>query len=114
MTASIRPIERRDLGVLCELIRQLGDFEGRTGEIEASTERLDEALFAEALRGFCEVADIDEMVVGYVLWFYTFSTYQTKPGIYVASLFVRGGFRGQGIGNALLARNCETLYGGGH
>ncbi len=68
------------------------------------------ALFAELPRAFCTIAEYDGAPAGFVLWFYTFSTFRGRHGIWIEDLYVRERFRGQGIGRALLmslARRCS-------
>ena len=58
---------------------------------------------------FCDLAEVDGAVAGFALWFYTFSTFVGRHGIYLEDLFVRPEYRGQGLGKALignLARRC--------
>ena len=60
------------------------------------------ALFCEQPRVFCDVAEWDGQPVGFALWFYTFSTFKGRHGIYLEDLYVRPGHRGRGLGRALL------------
>ncbi len=67
------------------------------------------ALFAEHPRVFCSIAEYDGAPAGFVLWFYTFSTFRGRHGIWIEDLYVRESFRGKAIGAALLAslaRRC--------
>jgi GNAT superfamily N-acetyltransferase len=53
---------------------------------------------------FCELAEWDGEPAGFALWFYTFSTFKGRHGIYLEDIYVRPAHRGRGIGRALLAR----------
>jgi len=71
------------------------------------------ALFSDAPRVFCEIADLDGEPVGLALWFNSFSTFRGSFGLYLEDLYVRppvqGRGRGRGVGKALLAslaRRC--------
>ena len=67
------------------------------------------ALFAASPEVFCDLAEVDGAVVGFALWFYTFSTFRGRHGIYLEDLFVRPEARRAGAGKALLcnlARRC--------
>jgi GNAT superfamily N-acetyltransferase len=65
---------------------------------------LTEALFGARPAASCHVAvDLAAGVVGFALWFVTFSTWTGRPGIYLEDLFVRDAFRRSGHGRALLA-----------
>ena len=77
--------------------------------VEATEAGLAAALFGDAPRVFCDLAEVDGESAGFALWFYTFSTFVGRHGIYLEDLFVRPEFRGQGVGKALirtLARRC--------
>ena len=68
-----------------------------------------EALFGSAPRCRCDLAFADGEPAGFALWFYNFSTFRGKAGIYLEDLFVEPHMRGHGIGKALLrhlARRC--------
>ena len=61
------------------------------------------------------LAYTDNQVLGFALYFYTYSTFLGRPGIYLEDLFVREFARGKGIGEALLRRiaKCALEMGGG-
>jgi GNAT superfamily N-acetyltransferase len=101
--------------VILSLVHDLARYEREPDAVEATEERLRTALFAESPSVFCDVADVDGDVVGFALWFLSFSTWLGRHGIYLEDLFVRPNQRGSGIGRALLevlARRCvERGYG---
>jgi diamine N-acetyltransferase len=69
------------------------------------------ALFGPAPRVFCDIAEWHGQPAGFALWFYNFSTFRGRHGIYLEDLFVRPAQRGHGLGKALLAhlaRRCVT------
>jgi diamine N-acetyltransferase len=77
--------------------------------VVATEEDIREALFGEAPHCQCELAFWHGAPAGFALWFYNFSTFAGKAGIYLEDLFVEPGLRGKGIGKALLkhlARRC--------
>src|ERR671918_413194 len=70
---------------------------------------LDGALFAPGPRVFCDIAESGGEPVGFALWFYSFSTFAGRHGIYLEDLFVEPAHRGRGIVKAMLealARRC--------
>ena len=62
------------------------------------------ALFSPNPRLFCDIAEHRGAPVGIAIWFYNFSTFKGRHGIYLEDLFVSPASRGLGLGKALLAR----------
>lgn len=74
-----------------------------------ATLRLAAALFSKNPRVFCEIAEHGGTPASFSLWFYTFSSFRGRHGIWIEDIFVRENFRGKGIGAAMLhkiARRC--------
>ncbi|GGH27313.1 N-acetyltransferase [Alsobacter metallidurans] len=103
MNQHIRPAVRGDAPLVMQLIRELGEYERLAHEIDATPEMIGEALFGEEPRVFCDIAEWAGQPVGFALWFYNFSTFRGRHGIYLEDLFVRPDARGHGLGKALLA-----------
>lgn len=98
----LRPAEPRDCAELDRLIRELAEYEKLTHMVVGTPESLHAALFGE--RPACEavMAERHGRAVGFALYFTTFSTFVSKPGLYLEDLFVEPAHRGVGIGKALL------------
>ena len=107
MTLSLRPARPGDEGVIAELIGALARYERLEHLVESTPESLAAALFAPEPKVFCDLAEVDGAVVGFALWFYTFSTFRGRHGIYLEDLFVRPEARRAGAGTALLRRLAE-------
>lgn len=106
---SIREARPGDETVIAGLIRELAEYEKLLHEAEAGPEDLRCALFDPNPKAFCDIAEWDGAAVGMALWFYNFSTFRGRHGIYLEDLFVQPTHRGKGIGKALiagLARRC--------
>jgi GNAT superfamily N-acetyltransferase len=98
----IRPARVEDVPVILQLIRDLATYERAPDEVVATEELLADVLFgekpaAEVLLGF-----EGESPVGFAVYFYNFSTWLGRPGLYLEDLFVRPEKRGKGYGRALL------------
>ena len=100
---TLRPAQPADVPTILELIRDLATYEKLLHEVEADAEALHSHLFGP--RPVIEVimADWNGEVAGFALFFHNYSTFLTKPGIYLEDLYVKPDLRGHGIGKALLA-----------
>ena len=109
MALEIREAIPGEEGLVLGFIRKLAEYEKLLHEVEATEADMREALFGKTPRCRCDLAFWNGAPAGFALWFYNFSTFAGKAGIYLEDLFVEPEFRGQGIGKALLknlARRC--------
>ncbi|RMF23098.1 MAG: GNAT family N-acetyltransferase [Deltaproteobacteria bacterium] len=86
------------------MIGELADYERLTSELRADPDRLKEHLFGPRRYAEALIGEFDGRPAGYALFFHSYSTFLTAPGIYLEDLFVRRADRGRGLGRALLAR----------
>jgi len=107
MPPTLRPARADDVPVILDLVRALARYEKLEHRVEATEDGLRAALFGPSPRVFCDLAEADGQVAGFALWFYSFSTFVGRPGIYLEDLFVRPEFRGRGLGKALIARLAQ-------
>ena len=103
----IRPARRDDAGVIFALVCELAAYEKLLGDVDATASSLEMALFSDAPRVFCDIAEWNGEPAGFALWFYNFSTFRGRHGIYLEDLFVREALRGKGIGKALLVQLAQ-------
>jgi GNAT superfamily N-acetyltransferase len=103
MTLSIRDATPGDVGLVFRFVRELAIYENLLHEVEASEADLSRDLFGTSPKVFCELAFWDGQPAGFALWYYTYSTFQGRHGIWLEDLFVDPDLRGKGIGKALLA-----------
>jgi len=109
----IRRAQARDVPEILALIRDLAEYERAPEEATATAGDLLRDGFSEAPRFFVEMAEWDGRVAGFAFWFFNYSTWLGRPGLYLEDLFVRPAFRGRGIGKALLVHLARVALGEG-
>ena len=108
---AIRPAVPADAGQILTFIRALAEYEKLLHEVTATEADVVRDLFGDPPRLFCDIAEADGAPVGFAIWFYNYSTFMGRHGIYLEDLFVNPEARGLGAGKALLrglAQRCET------
>jgi len=98
----IRPARVEDVPIILQLIRDLATYERAPDEVVATEEQLIDVLFDERPGAEVLLAFEGESPVGFALYFYNFSTWLGRPGLYLEDLFVKPEKRGKGYGRALL------------
>ncbi len=111
--AGVREASRGDVLAIHALIVALATYERAAHEVLATPDDLERALFAEAPRVFALVAELDGVVVGFALWFTTYSTWVGRHGIWLEDLFVLPEHRGHGLGKALLVALAQRCVANG-
>lgn len=97
----IRKATKNDAELIYNLIVKLAIYEKMEDEVVTSLEELSENIFEN---NFAEVVIGEENgnAVGFALYFFNFSTFLGKPGLYLEDLFVEEDCRGKGYGKKLL------------
>ena len=101
---TLRAAEPRDLPQLVRLIGALAEYEHLAHLLRATPEALGTQLFGPRPAAEAMVAEVDGAVVGFALWFTSFSTFLCRPGIWLEDLFVLPEHRGRGLGKTMLRR----------
>jgi GNAT superfamily N-acetyltransferase len=103
LSLNLRPASPADAPLILALICELAEYERLSHEVDATEAAIGAALFGSSPRVFCDIAEWEGAPAGFALWFYSFSTFRGRHGIYLEDLFLRPAFRSKGIGKALLA-----------
>ncbi|GAB4067091.1 GNAT family N-acetyltransferase [Ancylobacter sonchi] len=109
MSLVLRPARPEDAALVFAFVCELAEYEQLLHEVAATEADIAAALFGANPRAFCDIAEWEGAPAGFALWFYNFSSFVGRHGIYLEDLFVRPAFRGRGIAKALmqhLARRC--------
>jgi GNAT superfamily N-acetyltransferase len=101
---TIAPATPEDVPLILALITELAEYEQLAHEVQATEPLLHEALFSDAPVAHAVIARTAQGTpAGFALFFFSFSTFVGRPGLYLEDLFVRPEFRKRGLGRQLLA-----------
>jgi GNAT superfamily N-acetyltransferase len=100
---NLRPARPDDVPVIFGLIGELADYERLRPEMVGSVEDLGRHLFGEPCFAHALIAEWDGVPAGFALYFFNYSTFLCRPGLYLEDLFVRPAYRARAIGHALLS-----------
>jgi GNAT superfamily N-acetyltransferase len=104
MSLTIRPAKPGEAELVLAFIKDLAEYERLAHEVDATEAMIAEALFGANPKVFCDIAEWDGQPAGFALWFYTYSTFRGRHGIWLEDLFVKPEHRGRGLGKALIAQ----------
>ena len=103
----IRTTTEADLPVILSLIRELAEYEREPNAVVATETGLRDVLFGPKPAAEVLLALENGEPVGFAVYFFNFSTWLGRPGLYLEDLFVRPAMRGKGYGRALLERLAQ-------
>lgn len=106
-TCRIRPAAPEDVPLILNLIRELADYEKLLLEVKGSEAELKTALFGARPYAECVIAELGGKTAGFALFFHNFSTFLTRPGLYLEDLYVKPELRGKGVGRKVLAHLAD-------
>ena len=114
---TLRPATSDDADQIVQYIHELAEFEKLAHECHADPAQIQYWLFGAAPKAHCLMVEWDGQAAGFALYFYNFSTFLSRPGIYIEDVFVRPDFRRKGIAKQIfrhlaqkaLAEGCGRL-----
>ena len=113
MAISIRDAVPGDAATILRFITELATYEKAPHEVEATVERVHESLFGADAVARAVICEADGKPAGFAVWFYSYSTWQARKGLYLEDLYVSPEFRGSGAGKALLKHLARTAVAEG-
>jgi GNAT superfamily N-acetyltransferase len=102
MSIFIRHAKPGDEQLVYDYVCKLADYEKLRHKVSTTVSDIGESLFGAAPRVFCDLAFWNDEPAGLALWFYNYSTFRGRAGVYLEDLFVDDAMRGKGIGKSLL------------
>jgi GNAT superfamily N-acetyltransferase len=106
----IRPAQEQDIDAIFDLIRGLAAYEKLSDRVTGNSELLRSHLFGERVYAEAIVAELGAQTVGFALFFPTYSTFLTQPGIHLEDVFVQPEYRRQGVGKALMTAIAKIAH----
>lgn len=98
----IRKALPKDIPIIFDFIKELAAYEKLSNEVTATYENLEKSFFGSVGGPNCLLAFENDVPVGFCIYFYNFSSFLGKQGIYLEDLFVKSSFRGKSYGKKLL------------
>ncbi|MGK6314847.1 N-acetyltransferase family protein [Neorhizobium sp. DT-125] len=113
MALTIREAIRDDAATLLGFIRELAIYEKAEHEVAATVETIEASIFGRNSVTQALICERDGEPVGMAIWFFSYSTWQAKNGLYLEDLYVTPTARGLGAGKAMLKRLAEIALENG-
>ncbi len=104
MPVSIRTATAQDVCGILGFIRALAEYERAPDAVTATAADLLRDGFGPNPYFQCLIAELDGQPAGFAFYFFDYSTWLGRPGLYLEDIFVHPEFRGRGVGKALLKR----------
>ena len=104
MTLVVRDATSNDAATILRFIRELAIYEKAEQEVEATLDTLIGSVFGQGSVTHALISERDGEPIGFALYFFSYSTWQAKNGLYLEDLYVTPEARGTGAGKALLKR----------
>ncbi|WP_211481048.1 GNAT family N-acetyltransferase [Alteromonas confluentis] len=99
---AIRPATINDCQQILAFITELAIYEKAEHEVESTVSDLEKTLFGENATAHCVICENENEAIGFAVYFFNYSTWQGRNGLYLEDLFVSQSARGTGAGKALL------------
>ncbi|WP_085302632.1 GNAT family N-acetyltransferase [Colwellia polaris] len=98
----VRKATVNDTGILFKFIIDLAIYEKAEHEVLATEQTIKETIFAENSHVFALICELDGVAIGSAIYFFNYSTWLAKSGLYLEDLYVMPEYRGKGAGVKLL------------
>ena len=107
MSLTVREATPSDAAAILRFVRELADYEKAIHEVEATEEAVRASIFGDGSVTQALIAENDGAAIGMAVYFFSYSTWQAKNGLYLEDLYVTPEARGVGAGKVLLRRLAQ-------
>ena len=97
---TLRETSENDLSLILGFIKEIAEYEKLSHAVDATEESLKKYVF-EKRRAEVLIVEKDENPIGYVVYFYNFSTFTGTSGLYLEDVFIRSEYRGMRLGKEI-------------
>ena len=107
MSLTIRPASPEDASAIYDMIYELALYEKAPQEVVTTPDEIRETLFGAGSNTEALICEIAGKIVGYAVFFTSYSTWLGRNGIYMEDLYISPDYRGQGAGRAMLKQIAQ-------
>lgn len=112
----LRETVKEDAGMILSLIKEIADYENMSEDVIATEENLVQSIFVDK-RAKVVIGELDGEVIGYALYFFNYSTFIGKEGLYLEDIYIKPQFRSGGLGKEIFKflgkvakeNNCKRM-----
>ena len=113
----LRAAQKKDLNLIFNFIKKIAKYEKLEHEVSATRASLKKSLFSKRPYAHVLIAEIDKHPVGYAIFYFNFSSFKGRPGLFLEDLFILPEYRSNGFGLIILkhlakiakARRCARM-----
>jgi len=98
----IREATIEDLSLILKYVKELAEFERAASEVSATIKDIQRSIFSTKSTVHALICSIDEMPIGFAVYFYNYSTWKGKNGLYLEDIYISPKYRSKGAGKMLL------------
>ena len=102
MELLIREAKITDIDTIIHFIKELAIYEKAEHEVLATPQTIEQSMFCEHSGVYGLIAEIDGLAIGFSIYFFNYSTWLAKPGLYLEDLYISPEYRGKGAGFSML------------
>ncbi|RRW36969.1 GNAT family N-acetyltransferase [Ectopseudomonas oleovorans] len=108
MSLTIRPATADDAELILRLITELAIYEKAEHEVKTDAAGIRDSLFADGSTAHGLICEHNGQPIGYAVYFFNYSTWLGKHGLYLEDLYISPEARGLGAGKALLRHLAQV------